>query len=347
MVWKGLDPSSLLKAETFMITLIYGLPRSGKSYTAMEQYVLPALAAGRPVYSLGIPVRDARVKVITSADFVLSKLDGGALVVIDEAWRYFPSGQRQAKVDESTREFLALHGHRVGPKGEPFDIVMMCQSVDQLAGWVRGSDGKGGLVDQIVWITANRASGLILRRRRRWEGGSILGSPIEDSGFSINEDIAAMYSSTEGTATESATQGPTASVWRNKWVIAAALTVLIGGPLAAYGVSKAVNNLKGENAPVAKAGGTRQAQTFTNSARQPVSYVPPVAPDKPEWRVQAVIEMESGKGSIASLVNKDGVVATVPLHTCKRLADVNDEWACNFDGRWIWRGGEWSGLLSE
>lgn len=329
-----------------MITLIYGLPRSGKSYTALEQYVLPALEKGRPVLTFGIEINDARPQTFKQAsELVLAEVPGGCLVLVDEAWRLFPSGQKQANIPEALREFLALHGHNTDEAGNPMDIVLMCQGPEQLAGWVRA------LVDQVVWITANRASGLTLRRRRRWEGGKTDGDPIEDASFSINPAIAGMYKSTRNVATEKASQGPQASVWRNKWVIAAGVFVPVLAGTCLYfgaGLLKQFRS-KGQVQKVSTPEGARAPSANFQPHQKSASYVP--APPQaqtytPVWRLAAVLDYGSSK-SVAALVNEKGIMVTMPLSTCFKIGDTINEWACPFNGKWIWRAGEWSGLLSQ
>jgi len=252
------------------------------------------------------------VKPITRDELSLGNFEGGALVIIDEAWRYFPSGQKQANVPETLREFLALHGHKTGPKGEPFDIVLMCQAVDQLAGWVRGSGKGDGLIDQLVWITASRASGLTIRRRRRWEGGSLEGSPVEDAGFSIDESIAVMYKSTDTQATQQATQGPTATVWKNKWVIAAGIFVITVVPVALYSGGRLYDKFKHRDNPSAAVRGISAPQAPSRS--KPSALLPkssaetftlPSPAQELIWRLSAVMDFGNSKTmrSIAVLTN--------------------------------------------
>lgn len=136
------------------VTAYVGLPRSGKSYQSLEFVIIPACKEGRPVYT-NIPVYDEKLtqdfpntnitKVETKwfeDDANLSSIPGGALIILDEAWRVFPSGQRQNTVSTARRSFFAEHGHRVGWNGRTQDIVLVVQCLTKIASWARADISK-------------------------------------------------------------------------------------------------------------------------------------------------------------------------------------------------------------
>lgn len=136
------------------VTAYVGLPRSGKSYQALEFVIVPACREGRPVYT-NIPVYEEKLqqdfpqsqlnKVSTEwfeQDENLESIPGGALIVLDEAWRVFPSGQKQNGVSTARRSFFAEHGHRVGWNGRTQDIVLIVQCLTKIASWARADISK-------------------------------------------------------------------------------------------------------------------------------------------------------------------------------------------------------------
>lgn len=113
-----------------------GMPRSGKSYEAMSRHVMRALAAGRPVdvYMEGLdldkiaaavelPVERVRelVQVFTREEVptMHQRVRNNALVVIDEAQNFWPTGR--LTLDPPTTQFITEHGHR------GLDILLMGQ----------------------------------------------------------------------------------------------------------------------------------------------------------------------------------------------------------------------------
>lgn len=110
-----------------------GLPRSGKTYTAVSQQILPALRQGRLVVT-NVPMkRDVVVRdipdaenllrefpmaaVVAAPDSIWEHCPNGALVVLDEVWRFWPAGKKVDKIPEAWKSFLAEHGHRVDAAG--------------------------------------------------------------------------------------------------------------------------------------------------------------------------------------------------------------------------------------
>lgn len=124
-----------------MLTGLEGLPRSGKSYNAMREHIIPAIQAGRVVLTniLGVnldavaqvaevPVDQVKdlVQILTAdqvrniADHVKPK----ALVVIDECHEFFPVGR--GRLDQRIERFFAMHGHY------NLDVVLMTQDFTEV-----------------------------------------------------------------------------------------------------------------------------------------------------------------------------------------------------------------------
>jgi len=113
-----------------------GLPRSGKSYAAFKDYIIPALKQGRAVYAYiegidhervaeaaELPVELVRklLHQITSEQVpeIYKHVEKNALIVIDELQDFWPSS-RQRLGPEITR-FITQHGH------DGLDILCMGQ----------------------------------------------------------------------------------------------------------------------------------------------------------------------------------------------------------------------------
>jgi zona occludens toxin len=106
------------------ITLLTATPRSGKTSYAVWHVIKPAIEAGRPVYTCGIPqlkldtiqVKYDWLKKWSERQYnedleedELLNLPNGCLVVIDEAWRLWPVSGTAKPSDDI--EYLAMHGH--------------------------------------------------------------------------------------------------------------------------------------------------------------------------------------------------------------------------------------------
>lgn len=126
-----------------------GLPGSGKSYGVIKNVIIPAVEADRRIIT-NIPITDdffvaypsAQITQVTNDDIKTDnfwRLDefSGAVVVLDEVWRLWPSGQKASNAPESHKSGLAEHRHRVGTDGYTTEICLITQDLQQLASWAR------------------------------------------------------------------------------------------------------------------------------------------------------------------------------------------------------------------
>ncbi|WP_097458968.1 zonular occludens toxin domain-containing protein [Mangrovitalea sediminis] len=126
-----------------------GLPGSGKSYGVVENVILPALKQGRTVVT-NIPLNhealDQEVPGNTVISFDRSVTDAfwnadnqpaGAVFVIDECWRFWPSGMKANNIPERVRSFFTEHRHVVGEDGFSNEIVLVTQDLKQVCTFVR------------------------------------------------------------------------------------------------------------------------------------------------------------------------------------------------------------------
>lgn len=128
-----------------------GLPGHGKSYGVTEHVIIPSLKQGRKIVT-NIPLQEEKLM----ADFgehggeiVQLPLDWhemkdigevatpGAVLVLDEVWRRWPSGETTVQAKFEDQQLLAEHRHRVDDEGRSMRIVLVTQDLAQISNWVR------------------------------------------------------------------------------------------------------------------------------------------------------------------------------------------------------------------
>lgn len=141
------------------LSLYTGIMGSGKSYELVSQVVVPALRDGRRVVSnieglnlqalsdyLDLDLTDKLVLVSDESplapDFWYHPLTNpkavtqpGDVVVLDEAWRMFPSG---SKLDPAILEFFRKHRHYTASNGVACDIALAFQLFSDIHRALRG-----------------------------------------------------------------------------------------------------------------------------------------------------------------------------------------------------------------
>ncbi|MCY1357396.1 Zonular occludens toxin (Zot) [compost metagenome] len=126
----------------------FGKPGSGKSYSVVEYVVIPALNKGRHVVT-NIPLEADLLTQVYGGRITQLPLDAlddpelpgliphGAVAVIDECWRRWPSGQKVNKAAVDDLQWLKEHRHRVDTEGNAMQVVLVTQDPADLAAWVR------------------------------------------------------------------------------------------------------------------------------------------------------------------------------------------------------------------
>lgn len=117
-----------------------GLPGSGKTYSALENVVIPALKARRYV-THNLKLKRAELQVVCDpqdgkpfsvddylvdldfppniddpselADLVVAQCRPGSVIVLDEVWQYWPGGKKASEFPSSQLDFFKRHRHRV------------------------------------------------------------------------------------------------------------------------------------------------------------------------------------------------------------------------------------------
>lgn len=148
-----------------------GRPGSGKSYGVIENVLIPALKLNRPIYTniplnIGAIAEDypesyGNITVFSNDDLngpngagdFLMQIIGGAVIIIDECWRWWAAGARVNDIPMLDKEFFAEHRHKVGLDGLTQEIVLISQAPSQIAKYLRD------LIDQTVLTIKNTAAG--------------------------------------------------------------------------------------------------------------------------------------------------------------------------------------------
>lgn len=121
-----------------MIIFHEGLPRSGKSYEATKEHIVPALKKGRKVFAringlnyekiaelaeITVEACQHQLVHITEEQVptIYQHVENDSLVIIDELQNFFPAGR--AKLSPEITQFVTEHGHR------GLDIIAMGQSL--------------------------------------------------------------------------------------------------------------------------------------------------------------------------------------------------------------------------
>lgn len=128
------------------IVMISGVPGSGKSIKAVEDFLLPALKEGRDVWHniSGVNIHKIAsfldlpyIKIKKLCHFMgededkvvdgyLSKVPPNTLTILDEAHRYFSPSAYKSLGKSGIKEFISLHRHYGN------DIVLMTQHIDDI-----------------------------------------------------------------------------------------------------------------------------------------------------------------------------------------------------------------------
>ncbi len=230
-----------------------GLMGSGKSYEVVSEIIVPAIAQGRRVVSnveglnqdeiwdyldknggegnYGTIVHVGNDQV-HDPNFWYSADDGkvnekmvvqpGDLVCIDEAWRFFGTGQ---KLDDKVMIFLREHRHFVHAEtGVSCDLVLMTQDISDLCRQIKN------VVEMSTRTVKLKSLGLHTRYRVEvYEGYRLAkGSFIAQQQKKYNKEIFPLYQSYKGGSGKEVVLDDRQNIWKQPsiWLF------LIGGPIA-------------------------------------------------------------------------------------------------------------------
>lgn len=335
------------------INALTGIPGSGKSHDVVKSYIVPALKAGRTVVH-NLRLHDAAMLAYTGArsdqlvavdpkanfNDIARNVPPGAMVVLDEFGRYFPSGLKANRVDPSLLEFFTMHRHSVGTDGVSMDIVIVCQNLSQVAAFIRDLVETTFVFEKLVAIGQEKRF-----RCDVWKGPITgrkpPGQPLRQSFGEYDPDIFPLYVS----QTQSLTGGhgsekridPRANILKSGRVkLAAAALVLIP-----FGIWLAVSrfNALAPESKAAPVGGERSDPPRAHGATVVTAAVPAAAPQPPNWsrtwRMAGTVTRS--KGLMAVLQSNTGT-RLIPVASC--MPDPVGDPVCTVDGELIaaWTG---------
>lgn len=125
-----------------------GKPGHGKSYGVVERVVIPSLKQGRHVVT-NIPLNaddlladfGGTIQQLPPDWAVLPNLAdyvfNGCVLIIDEAWRRWPEGQKSNQANPWDKTLLAEHRHMVDANNNSMRIVIVTQDLSQIPSWAR------------------------------------------------------------------------------------------------------------------------------------------------------------------------------------------------------------------
>ncbi len=329
------------------ITAYTGLPGSGKSYSAVTFGIMPAIKAGRAIVT-NLPLNvdvilseypEAEIKLIDLDDFkgtdpkLLEKeMTPGALVVLDELWRLWPSGTKTAAVPEDHKTFLAEHRHRVGSDGRATDILFVTQDLSQIASFARA------LVDKTYITQKLDALGSTKRAKINMYQGAVTGqrgpqaAHIRTSSVKYHPENFRYYRShTKSETGEAGTEegvDKRATIWRSPFWIVTGLMVFVVLPWA---VGKAAAILKSGTATEETVNAVTPSPTPVLIQMQAAPPVPTPMPKRQSlaerlsgggYRLVGYATRQDGSG-LALLRNSVGY-QTVYVEGCEKIENSPD-----------------------
>ena len=331
------------------IVVYSGLPGSGKSYGVTENSLLPAVQSGRVVVT-NIELSEKFYEDYPNAEIITfknhepeekenfwSELPAGAVIIIDEAWRWWPSGLKASNMPERIKEFFTMHRHKVSTSGFTQEIVLVTQDAAQLCAFVRN------LIEETFRSKKLSALGASKKYRIDVYSGAPTGQNIPDKlrlrqiFGSYKKEIYQYYKShtmnegkIAGTEDKADKRGNIFKSPFFRFVFPVALLMVV------FGIYSGVQAFKGITAPpktqIAQAQPVKTEKpvyTMTPQQFEQVQQQLPKKPPEPKlsrtWRIKGVIE---GKEKSIVYVSSASGERTLSLNDfCKQAPD----WKCTID----------------
>lgn len=368
------------------ISIYAGGTGSGKSYGVMENVVLPALKEGRHILT-NLALRldvikqdypDHRIEVVPVEEMekpgYFNNIPGGALFILDEAWRLWPSGQKMTAIPDDQLEFLRMHRHRVGPDGRTCEIVVISQAVADISTAVRR------VADFTYKATKLEAVGMSKTYRIDIYNKAPTGDNIPDNQRirqlfgNYKPEIYKYYKShTEsvtGTAGNESRSDNRANAFKSaliKYGIPASILMMVGGIYYTIQFFKPKNHVKPQQLqqqPVPTTQPAVYAQPQQPSpVAQPVSYIPAesvISTPRIEDEQESIRKRESKKWRVAGFLirpdKKSGKVSlqspwsfrTIPFEDFCIFLPGDVDIQCEIEGEIVtaWTGHQLGGTIS-
>ena len=294
-----------------MIIFHEGMPRSGKSYAALVDHIIPALKSGRTVYARLDGLNYEQIAELSDIDEVwchelllplseddIPKLDQislekDALVVIDELQNYFPAHRQP--LNQGMTIFVAEHGHH------GLDVLCMGQVLkDCHKTWIQRTNRKIQFVkkdmlgkpDEYKWTMY---TGSLDAR------GNVKFTEVTKGDGTYDPKYFGCYAShTPGTANKGTYVDERANIWRSpifrKWLPMFGILVLAAIAYLVYlfngGLSKSVDAPKVAKTPPGPAPVT-VTETITSNVGTPVEATRTLVDGKEVKPVTTAVKQES------------------------------------------------------
>ena len=332
-----------------MTVLAYvGLPGSGKSYDVVENQILPALKAGRVVVTNVPMVTEEILKEIPTANLIELPLDTiraeperifeyvkpGCLLVLDEAWRIWPAGDKVNKVPEAFKKLLAEHRHMVDAAGDSMQIVIVVQDLGNLGAFaVR-------MVEKTFNHTKLTTLGLDKQYRIDIYEGAVKGpnyptsNRVRDILGSYKPEVyrfykSHMYSAAAKSGANEKALDRRGNIFRRP--------ILIVGAVAVVGLTWFGLHMIGVTERKVTAYVKPQAKPAATSAVPPANIIEQTATHILEahgdgYRVVGIIERETGHGDGVALLAKTGGLPVKVASSACRMKGLARE--CLYEGFW-------------
>lgn len=313
-----------------------GKPGHGKSYGVVEHVVIPSLKQDRHVFT-NIPL---------AADELLAAFGGnitqlpedwhnledlgeiippGAVAIIDECWRRWPSGETINRARLSDKSLLAEHRHRVDTKNNSMRVVLVTQDLSQIASWVR----------QLVETTYRiRKLGKKVYKVDIYQGAVTGDSPpksklVRTDAGTFKKTVYCFYKSATQSASgsvgdESAADGRS-SIFRSFGLWSCLVAFLVFIVLGSYGVKSFFSSNSSHLSPTDPAIHQTKAKPIEHPLSTTWRLVGFVHPSKPDPNSRSVAE------ALALISDASGNARYISFNHCRYTDDFTEAF-CILDG---------------
>ena len=326
-----------------------GKPGHGKSYGVVERVVIPSLKQGRHVVT-NIPLNaddlladfGGTIQQLPANWFELSDLAEyvlpGCVLIIDEAWRRWPQGQKSNQANPWDKTLLAEHRHMVDAKNNSMRIVIVTQDLSQIPSWART------LIETTFRVIK------ISKKLYRVDvySGVVTGDKppasnrIRQFPGRFDKSIQSYYQSAThsatGTVGDESVADKSASFLRSYGLWSLIAIVVIGLLIGIFGIksffNKPVVQVHQDSAQPKTANQTPTPKPTSTPTGTPV--VPPIIYSE-SWRLSGFVHPSKPDpnakldSSVAVLVDRSGHTRYISFSSCRFFSDLKEAY-CEVDG---------------
>lgn len=362
-----------------------GLPGSGKSYSVVENVVLPAIKAGR-IVAHNLSLNDTAIRIVCDGfkpeqlveiprdctpQELIKLCPLGAVIVIDEVWRYWPGGIKANEVPLVELKFFKEHRHRVGEEGIATEIVIVDQDPKTgIPAFLRALIEATYAHEKMSKVGAKGSFRVDVYARCQSAERPSKGALIRKLGGRYKPEVWNCYishtqSKRLGEAGLELAADTRANVWKS-WTVRSAIAAVVFSPVVVWWAASRIDDLgsrdditaateKPEVRSVRELASDRPApgkpvelgaldhpgpeQTIEQPDPAPDTSAVQAVPQAPNWTVLGVLTRADGTG-VALLRSSLGTRKVNVQESCY-LDPLN--WVCEVDGELSapWTGGPW------